>query len=64
MISYISVALGGFGSFWGVYLGGLLIGIIESVLGTVFVPAFKMVFVYVTFILVLIYRPRGLFGKF
>jgi branched-chain amino acid transport system permease protein len=64
LISYISVALGGFGSFWGVYLGGLLIGIIESVLGTVFVPAFKMVFVYVTFILVLIYRPRGLFGKF
>ena len=64
MISYISVALGGFGSFWGVFLGGLLIGIIENVLGTVFAPAFKMVFVYVTFILVLIYRPRGLFGKF
>lgn len=64
MISYISVALGGFGSFWGVYLGGLVIGIIENVLGTVFSPALKMVFVYATFVLVLIYKPKGLFGKF
>lgn len=64
LISYIAVALGGFGSFWGVYLGGMIIGIIENVLGTVFVPTFKLVFVYVTFILVLIYRPKGLFGKF
>jgi len=64
MISYISVALGGFGSFWGVYLGGLLIGVIENVLGTIFTPALKMVFVYATFVIVLIYRPKGLFGKF
>ena len=64
MISYISVALGGFGSFWGVYLGGLLIGVIENVLGTIFAPALKMVFVYATFVLVLVYRPKGLFGKF
>ena len=64
LISYISVALGGFGSFWGVFIGGLMIGVIENVLGTVFVPAFKMVFVYATFMVVLIYRPKGLFGKF
>jgi len=64
MISYISVALGGFGSFWGVYLGGLLIGVTENVLGTIFAPALKMVFVYATFVLVLVYRPKGLFGKF
>ena len=64
LIAYISVALGGFGSFWGAFLGGMIIGIIENVLGTVFVPTFKLVFVYVTFILVLIYRPKGLFGKF
>lgn len=64
LIAYISVALGGFGSFWGVYLGGMIIGIIENVLGTVFVPTFKLVFVYGTFVFVLIYRPKGLFGKF
>jgi branched-chain amino acid transport system permease protein len=64
MISYVAVALGGFGSFWGVYLGGLLIGIIESTLGTVFTPSLKMVFVYATFVFVLIYKPKGLFGKF
>jgi len=64
LISYICVALGGFGSFWGVYLGGLIIGVIENVLGTIFVPTFKMVFVYATFMFVLIYRPKGLFGKF
>lgn len=64
LISYISVALGGFGSFWGVYLGGMMIGVIENVFGTVFVPTFKMVFVYATFIFILIYRPKGLFGKF
>jgi branched-chain amino acid transport system permease protein len=64
LISYIAVALGGFGSFWGVYLGGLIIGLIENVFGTVFVPTFKMVFVYAAFVFVLIYKPKGLFGKF
>jgi branched-chain amino acid transport system permease protein len=64
LIAYISVALGGFGSFWGVYLGGMIIGIVENVLGTIFIPAFKLVFVYTIFVFVLIYRPKGLFGKF
>jgi len=64
LIAYIAVALGGFGSFWGVYLGGIIIGLIEGVLGTVLMPAYKMVFVYIAFILVLIYKPKGLFGKF
>ncbi len=64
LIAYISVALGGFGSFWGVYLGGIIIGLITGVLGTIFIPTFKMVFVYIAFVFVLIYRPKGLFGKF
>jgi branched-chain amino acid transport system permease protein len=64
LVAYIAVAMGGFGSFWGVYLGGIIIGLIEAVLGTVLMPTYKMVFVYIAFILVLIYRPKGLFGKF
>jgi branched-chain amino acid transport system permease protein len=64
LIAYISVALGGFGSFWGVYLGGIIIGLIEGVLGTVLMPTYKMVFVYIAFLFVLISRPKGLFGKF
>lgn len=64
LMAYIAVAMGGFGSFWGVYLGGIVIGLIEGVLGTVLMPTYKLVFVYIAFILVLIYRPKGLFGKF
>ncbi|HTP50509.1 MAG TPA: branched-chain amino acid ABC transporter permease [Anaeromyxobacteraceae bacterium] len=60
--SFVIVVLGGLGSVPGAIAGGLLLGLVES-LGAVYVSAtYKDGLGYVLFLLVLLYRPAGLFG--
>jgi len=60
--SFVIVVLGGLGSVPGAIAGGLLLGVVES-LGAVYVSAtYKDGLGYVLFLLVLLYRPTGLFG--
>jgi len=60
--SFVIVVLGGLGSVPGAIAGGLLLGVVES-LGAVYVSAtYKDGLGYVIFLLVLLYRPAGLFG--
>ena len=59
----IVITLGGFGSMHGALLGGLLLGIVEA-LGMHFTsPSLKMLLSYSVFILVLLWRPNGLFAR-
>ena len=66
--SYVIIVLGGMGSIPGSILGGILIGLVES-LGAGYFPDpsralnYKTVFGLVIFALVLLLRPRGLFGR-
>ncbi len=60
----VTVALGGFGSIPGAFVGGLIIGVVQTFTGLFFDPVYKMVVVFSMYFLVLIFRPRGLFGKF
>lgn len=66
--SYVIIVLGGMGSIPGSILGGLLIGVGES-LGAGYFPDpsralnYKTVFGLVIFALVLLFRPRGFFGR-
>ena len=61
--AFVIVVLGGMGSVIGATLGGVLIGITES-LAAVYVSAqMKELVVYVLFLLVLVLRPAGLLGK-
>jgi branched-chain amino acid transport system permease protein len=61
--AFVVVVLGGMGSVVGATLGGLLIGVTES-LGAVYVASgLKEVVVYVLFLLILLFRPAGLLGK-
>jgi branched-chain amino acid transport system permease protein len=66
--SYVIVVLGGMGSIPGSILGGLLIGLVES-LAVGYFPdpsrglAYKTVFGLLIFVLVLLFRPTGLFGR-
>src|SRR5947208_11461844 len=61
--AFVIVVLGGMGSVIGATLGGVLIGMTES-LAAVYVSAeLKELVVYVLFLLVLILRPGGLLGK-
>jgi len=61
--AFVVVVLGGMGSIVGATLGGLLIGVTES-LGAVYVASgLKELVVYVLFLLILLFRPAGLLGK-
>jgi branched-chain amino acid transport system permease protein len=58
----IALALGGFGNVGGALLGGILLGLIES-LGSFFVGAgWNEAIAFAVFLLVLSFRPQGLFG--
>jgi len=60
--SFVIVVLGGLGSVPGAIAGGILLGLVES-LGAVYVSTtYKDGLGYVIFLLVLLYRPSGLFG--
>jgi branched-chain amino acid transport system permease protein len=59
---FVIVVLGGLGSVPGAIAGGVLLGVVES-LGAVYVSsAFKDGIGFLIFLLVLLYRPSGLFG--
>ncbi|OLC29205.1 MAG: hypothetical protein AUH31_07425 [Armatimonadetes bacterium 13_1_40CM_64_14] len=63
LLAFASVVLGGFGTVSGALVGGLGIGLVENILGALIAPTFKLLFVFVVFILVLLVRPSGLVGE-
>ena len=62
MPSFIAIIVGGIGSLPGTLVGGLLIGV-ASGLTAVFYPAASEAVIYVLMAVVLLFRPRGLFGE-
>lgn len=63
LLAFVAVAMGGFGSLPGAFLSGILIGIVEALTGYLVAPAYKTASIFVIFLLVLWYRPHGLFGR-
>ena len=59
--AFVICVLGGLGSFWGVVFAGLLVGILKGVTALYFPPAAEGS-IYALMVLVLIFRPRGMFG--
>lgn len=59
--SFVVIVIGGVGSFFGAILGGIVAGEIIS-LTTAFAPDYSSVMLYVAMAIVLILRPKGLFG--
>lgn len=60
--SFIVVVIGGMGSFPGAFVGALILGLLSS-FGTTLVPDVQMALPYMLLALVLLTRPRGLFGE-
>lgn len=61
--SFVIVIFGGLGSISGAIVGGILIGLAETLTGAYVSYAFKDVFTFLIMIFVLLLRPNGLFGK-
>ena len=62
LVAFTVVVLGGMGSIPGAMLGGLLIGVVESLSGLFFGDSLGQLGVYLIFIIVLLVRPAGIFG--
>src|SRR6202012_5992562 len=63
LIAYVTVALGGFGSVFGAFAGGIVVGLVEAATTLVLPPSLKSVGIYAVYLLVVFIRPRGLFGS-
>lgn len=62
LIAYVTVALGGFGSVFGAFAGGIIVGLVEASTALIFPASLKSVGIYAVYLLVVFIRPRGLFG--
>jgi branched-chain amino acid transport system permease protein len=62
LIAFTTVVLGGMGSFPGALLGGLILGVVEALGGLFFGESLGEIGIYAIFILILLFRPTGLFG--
>jgi branched-chain amino acid transport system permease protein len=63
LIAFVIVVLGGMGSIEGALLGGICVGVVQSLSGYYVAPAFGQLFFFVLFLLVMIFRPNGLLGQ-
>jgi branched-chain amino acid transport system permease protein len=62
-IAFATVILGGLGSMVGTFIGGILLGMAQTVGGYLLGPATQMLIVYIIVLLILAVRPQGLFGR-
>jgi len=58
----IAVSVGGLGSVMGVYYASLILGVLDFVL-KLYLPKGGTIFIYALTILLLLWRPQGLFGR-
>ncbi len=62
-IAFGTVIIGGLGSMLGTFIGGIILGIAQTVGGYIFGPATQMLMVYMIVLFILAIRPQGLFGR-
>jgi branched-chain amino acid transport system permease protein len=61
--AFPAAVVGGFGSLPGAIVGGLIIGIVESMAGFFLPEGFKDIAAYVVVLAMLMFKPNGLFGE-
>jgi branched-chain amino acid transport system permease protein len=63
LTAFVVVALGGFGSIQGAFVGAILVGLVEVLGGFYISPAVKLIPVYFLYLIVVLLRPQGLLGR-
>jgi branched-chain amino acid transport system permease protein len=62
-LAFGTVIIGGLGSMLGTFLGGIILGVFQTLGGYFFGPASQMLVVYLIILIILAVKPRGLFGR-
>jgi len=62
LVAFTIVVLGGMGSVPGALIGGLIVGVVESLSGLFLGESLGQIGIFLVFIAVLLVRPTGLFG--
>jgi branched-chain amino acid transport system permease protein len=63
MKSFVIVVLGGLGSMHGAIVAGIILGVAENVVSGLLAPGYSDAISFILLVLILVLRPRGLFGK-
>jgi branched-chain amino acid transport system permease protein len=63
LIAFTAAVMGGIGNLKGAVIGGLIIGVIQSVSDTHYGQVWTPAVVFAILILVMVFRPQGLFGE-
>ncbi len=62
IFAFEAVVIGGLGSLWGTLVGGVILGVSQTV-GNQVNPAYQVLAGHVVFLIVLAFRPNGLFAR-
>jgi len=63
IIAFGVVIIGGLGSMLGTFIGGLILGLAQTLAGAYLGPATQMLVIYIIVLVILAIRPQGLFGR-
>ena len=63
MKSFVIVVLGGLGSMQGAMVAGIILGVAENLVSGLLIPGYSDAISYILLVLILVLRPRGLFGE-
>lgn len=61
--AFVVVVIGGLGSFWGVVMAAVIVGLAKGIVTALGYPQYSEAAIYLLMLLVLLARPRGLFGE-
>lgn len=61
--AFVVVVIGGLGSFWGVVVAAVLVGLVKGITIGLGLTQWSTAVIYLMMLLVLLFRPRGLFGE-
>jgi branched-chain amino acid transport system permease protein len=61
--AFVVVVIGGLGSFWGVVIAAVIVGVAKGVVTAAGYPQYSEAAIYLLMLLVLLVRPRGLLGE-
>jgi branched-chain amino acid transport system permease protein len=61
--AFYAAIIGGFNQTRGALLGGVLVGVLENLMGAYVSPAYKEGVALMLFLVVILFRPEGLLGR-